>query len=493
MDNQFGFTGFITSDWTATHSTVPSALAGLDMEMPSGTYFSAPLVQAVQNGQVPLSQLRDMASRILTEMFRFGLFNKKASGSVNAVVTNPAHAAVAKRVAEESTVLLRNGGGMLPLSTDTVRSIAVIGPDGTTSPLTSGGGSAAVTPPYVVSPLQGITARAGSGVSVTSYSGTDPNQAAATATAAQVAVVFASNFERERTDLPNITLSGNQNQYIAAVAKANPNTIVVLNTGSAVTMPWINQVKGVLEAWYPGQEDGNAIAAILFGDVDPSGKLPVTFPQSLAQVPASTPAQWPGVDGKVLYSEGLDVGYRWYDAKQLVPLFPFGFGLSYTNFTFSHLTVSPAAVKNSSSLPALTSGGNLATVTAQVTNTGPVAGADVAQLYLGDPSSAGEPPRQLKGFQKVYLQPGQSATVHFTLDGQALSYWDTQANGWFLPDGTFHVYVGDSSALTNLPLGGDFTIVKPVGARYPSLAAPPEGGVEVGLHRDRTARRVGPS
>jgi beta-glucosidase len=213
-------------------------------------------------------------------------------------------------------------------------------------------------------------------------------------------------------------------------------------------MPWASQVPAIVEAWYPGEEDGNAVAGVLFGTVDPSGKLPVTFPASPAQTPVSSPSQFPGVNGQVQYSEGLDVGYRWYDATGTAPLFPFGYGLSYTRFSFSHLTVRGGA------------GRTPVTVSAQVTNTGTRAGAEVAQLYLGDPAAAGEPPRQLKGFQKVGLRPGQTATVRFTLTRHDLSYWSDSANRWVAPAGTFQVYLGDSSALASLPLRGSFTVTR---------------------------------
>jgi len=259
-------------------------------------------------------------------------------------------------------------------------------------------------------------------------------QAVAAAKKADVAVVFASNFETEGADLASIDLPASENQLISAVAAANPNTVVVLNTGSAVTMPWLSQVKGVIEAWYPGQDDGTEIAAVLFGDVNPSGKLPVTFPVSLAQVPASTPAQWPGVNGTVQYSEGILVGYRWYTTKRITPLFPFGAGLSYTSFAFSHLIVRRGL-------------DGAISVTADVTNTGKRAGADVAQLYVGDPASAGEPAEQLKGYQRVTLRPGQTESVHFTLDRSAFAWWDGQ---WTVTPGSYSLMVGDSSA--SLPL-----------------------------------------
>ena len=213
----------------------------------------------------------------------------------------------------------------------------------------------------------------------------------------------------------------------------------------------------MLEAWYPGQEDGTAIASVLFGDTDPSGHLTETFPTSLSAIPTASPSQFPGVDGQVHYSEGLDVGYRWYDAHHVTPLFPFGYGLSYTSFRFSHLTVTPEIVRQQrlwARRPPSGQGAPLVHVTAQITNTGSVTGSDVVQLYLGDPAAAGEPPRQLEGFRRVTLSPHQSRTVTFTITGHELSYFNTAANGWTLPDGRFSVYVGDSSALASLPLRG---------------------------------------
>jgi beta-glucosidase len=594
LKQQWKFPGFVTSDWGATHSTVPSALAGLDMQMPGGQgfgtdYYGQPLKHAVLAGRVPMTVLNGMVSRILTEMFRFDLFDHPPTGSLTAVVTTPAHAQAGREAAEAGTVLLKNAGGVLPVQPGRDKSIAVIGSDGGRYAMTSGGGSAAVIAPYIVTPEQGITARgAASGVRVsyaqgdvpvsgalqtvpaeafprgltaTYYnnttfsgapaatgtvpdvalawggkppaSGVNPSgwsakftgtvslpaagqyalslslsgtasvsingkpafttqtsfngvaratlqlpagrvrievdyadtipfpsdgvtlgwappqtpsllsQAVAAAKKADLAVVFASNFETEGADLTTIDLPASENRLISAVAAANPNTVVVLNTGSAVTMPWLNQVKGVIEAWYPGQDDGDEIAAVLFGDVNPSGKLPVTFPRSLAQVPASTAAQWPGVNGKVHYSEGVLVGYRWYTTRKITPLFPFGAGLSYTSFAFSGIRVRPAR------------DGHLV-VSADITNTGRRAGADVAQLYVGDPAQTGEPAEQLKGFQRVTLRPGQTRRVSFTLDRSAFAWWNERSGGWTVSPGTYALMVGDSSA--NLPLIAHVTV-----------------------------------
>jgi beta-glucosidase len=260
-----------------------------------------------------------------------------------------------------------------------------------------------------------------------------------------VAIVFASNnYGNEGSDQSTIDLPGNQNDLITQVAAANPRTIVVLHTNSATTMPWLNSVAGVFEGFYGGQGVGTAIARLLFGDANPSGKLPVTFPKSLADVPAHTAAQWPGNGSNaVQYSEGLKVGYRWYDAQNIAPLFPFGFGLSYTTFGFSGLTVGALS-------------GGQADVSATVTNTGTRAGTEVVQLYVGQPAANGEPPHQLKNFQRVTLNPGQAQTVHFTVTTRDLSVWDTTANAWRAPAGAYSILVGDSSR--NLPLTGTLTV-----------------------------------
>jgi beta-glucosidase len=464
LQDQWGYQGFIRSDGGANHSTVASVNAGLDQEKGSDYFDNGLLADAVADGQVSTAAVNQAVAKIFTPMFRMGLFNHPPTGSLSDTVTTPAHAAFSREVAEQGTVLLQNTGNVLPLSKDT--SVAVIGADGTTSPLTSGGGSAAVVPPYQVSPLTGIQSLAAPGAAITSYSGTDPAQAAAVAASAQVAVVFADSYEAEGTDLTSIDLPDDQDQYIEAVAAANPNTIVVLNTGGPVVMPWLSQVKAVLEAWYPGQEDGNAIASILYGQTDPSGHLTETFPTSLTEIPTASPAQWPGENGEVDYSEGIEVGYRWYDANDVTPLFPFGYGLSYTTFKFSRLSISPGA----------TTGLGQVKVSATVTNTGQRAGSDVAQLYVGDPASTGEPPRQLKGFQKVTLKPGQSARVHFTLTPQDLSYYDTSAGGgagaWAEAPGAYQVYVGDSSALASLPLSGGFEVTASTAGRGLTLDAP---------------------
>jgi beta-glucosidase len=225
-----------------------------------------------------------------------------------------------------------------------------------------------------------------------------------------------------------IALSGNQDQLVQAVAAANPRTVVVVKSGSAVLMPWVGSVPAILEAWYPGEEDGNAVAAVLFGDVNPSGKLPMTFPMSVSDLPANTPQQYPGVNGVANYSEGVLVGYRYFDANKIAPLFAFGHGLSYTTFSYGNLRIAGTSLE------------------LDVTNTGGVAGSEIVQLYVGLPGAdAPEPPLQLKGFRKITLQPGQTGHVSMTLDTRAFSYWDVKSHSWVPAAGPWRIMIGASS------------------------------------------------
>ena len=587
LDQQWGFPGFVTSDYDATHSTVGSADAGMDQEMPGPVYYGSALQAAVEDGQVSMATLDGMVSRILFELFRFNEFNNPPTGSTSATVTTAAHQDTSTTVAEDGTVLLKNSGGTLPLSAANGGSVAVIGPAASAQPDYTGGGSAYVTAPFQVTPLQGLQAAAGSGTTVSytqglptdtslsaipsadlspaysatdyggSYTGTltapetgtyvlafqnpgsytvtnlslngkiilanpgtppvstysvgvnlvagqtytltlngggpsanlswatpsdlapDISAAVTAAKAANTAVVVVSDdTESEAADRASLNLPSAQNELISAVAAANPHTVVVIDAGAPVVMPWLSQVSAVVDAWYPGESNGTALATCC--SARPTRPATCRSPSrwTCPRCPRPARAEFPGTGGQVQYSEGIDVGYRYYDANNETPLFPFGYGLSYTNFAFSHLQVTPQQVQNASSNPGPTScrcngqGSRQVTVSATVTNTGKVAGSEVAQLYLGDPAAAAEPPRQLKGFDKVTLQPGQSTTVRFTLTGHDLSYWDSAANGWVLPDGQYQVYVGDSSALADLPLHGGFTVTRTVGARYGTVSAP---------------------
>lgn len=448
LKTQLGFQGWVMSDWGATHSTVASANGGLDQEMPGAKYYGITLKAAVEDGQIGKTTLDDHVRRILATMFRFGLFDKPQFASWTANVRTPEHNVFAREAAEQGTVLLKNDGGILPLSQP--GSIAVIGAAGGAKPKISGGGSSGMVAPDIATPFRGIRKRAGTGVTVTYADGADIAQAAAIARRAKLAVVFANTNETEGKDRPNLELPGNQDQLIAAVANVNPNTIVVLDTGGPVLMPWIDHIRAVIEAWYPGEEDGNAIAAILFGDVNPSGKLPLTFPRTASEIPTSSQTQWPGKDGNSMYSERLNVGYRWYDADHRQPLFPFGYGLSYTTFQFSHLSLSPKSIDGS--------GHKRQEVHAdvEVTNTGKRAGAEVVQGYVEQPAENGEPPHQLCAFAKVTLQPGETKHLTLTLTKRSFSIYDPAIHAWRIPAGTYQVLVGDSSR--NLPLQADIAV-----------------------------------
>lgn len=441
LRKQMKFDGWVMSDWGATHSTVDSANNGLDQEMPDSKFFGEALKKAVEDGEVSKAVIDEHVRHILVPMFRQGLFDRAQPGNWDSKVRTAAHAAFSRKVAEEGTVLLKNAASLLPLKGD--ESVAVLGAAGSTKPKAEGGGSSGVVAPYVISPLDGIGKR--SKGKVTSADGSDLEKAASLAREAQVAVVFARTEETEGGDRPDLNLPDNQDALIEAVAAANKNTIVVLDTGGPVLMPWVNQVAGVIQAWYSGQEDGNAIAAILYGDVNPSAKLPLTFPRGAAAIPTASKEQWPGVDGKSHYTEKLEVGYRWYDATNNEPLFPFGFGLSYTTFRVSHLEVSPAKVAlRSSTDPAKVK------VTVRVTNTGKRAGAEVVQVYVAHPAADGEPPHQLRGFARVALKPGETKPVTIMLDARSFATFDTQAEQWQVSEGNFEILAGTSSR--DLPL-----------------------------------------
>jgi beta-glucosidase len=427
LEGAWHFDGVVGSDYQATHSAVASVNAGLDQSftlLDWGAYYRN-LPQLVRDGTVAAATVNQRVRRVLRMMFRIGLFDGNR-GPVTVDVA--AHGAVARRAAAEGTVLLRNRRDLLPLQPAAVHSIAVIGPYAATA-YTGGGGSSHVIPYYSVSPVQGIKARAGSAVQVTSDPGTDTAQAAAKARAADVAVVVVGDTSREGMDRPSMSLPGNQDALISAVTAANPNTVVVLETGAPVTMPWLSQVQTLIEAWYPGEEGGTALARVLFGDVDPSGRLPVTFPASAAQAPTMGAPRYPAGPNGYDYTEGRDVGYRGYDRLGLTPLFEFGYGLSYTSFAYTGLRITrtPTAVQ----------------VSFTVTNTGVRAGVAVPQLYLSFPAAVAEAPEQLKGFQRIALGAGKSTSVRMALPRSAFQYWAPA--GWTVPSGTFRVSVGKSS------------------------------------------------
>ena len=441
LKKEWGFDGFVLSDWGATHSTVPSALHGLDLEMPTGVYFGDELRKAVNAGEVSVADLDEKLVRRFAKEIEYGDFGPQPKAEP---IPAFEHGAVARKIAAQGMVLLKNDGEVLPLDSDKLRTVLLAGPYAV-RPETGGGGSSHVIPLYAITPYDGLSAALPLQIHLTVMDGSDIEAAAEAAKRSQVAIVMVGDQDSEGRD-QSLELPKAQNDLIEAVAKANPKTVVVVKSGSAILMPWLNSVAAVLEAWYPGEEDGNAVADVLFGKVNPSGKLPLTFPRSAEDTLASNPEQYPGVNGVAHYSEGLDVGYRAYAAHQIAPLFPFGFGLSYTQFSFDGLKVNQQP------------GSDNATVSFVVKNTGKAAGAEVAQLYLGFPEIAegNEPPLQLKGFEKVMLDPGESKTVELKLDAHAFSYWSEKAHAWQAAKGEFAVMVGDSSA--NTPLKGTVEI-----------------------------------
>jgi beta-glucosidase len=467
LKKQWGFQGFVVSDWGGTHSSAKAANAGLDMEQPGSDYFGAQLKKDVDSRTVSAARLDDMVHRILRSEFAAGLFDRSADRKSPDIFHG---LEVAQRVAEQGSVLLKNAGGQLPLSSS-VRSIAVIGSHADVGVL-SGAGSAQVDPPggnaappppgssptavfgdiiwHPSSPLRAIRAKAPH-AKVEYVSGVDPAAAAKLAKGSDVAIVFVNQPASEGADLASLSLPDNQDALVSAVAAANPHTVVVLETGGAVTMPWIGSVSAALEAWYPGIRGGEAIANILFGDVNPSARLPLSFPRSeqdlphpkLAEQPAAGEGDMvpfiPGTDLKVNsrkfdvdYDEGLKVGYKWYEAEKKPPLFSFGFGLSYTSYSYSELRVSTASV------------------TFSVRNTGSRAGAETAQVYVTLPAAAGEPFHRLVAWEKVALAPGETKAVTLPLDSHYLSIFNAARETWELLPGSYTIYAGGSSS--DLPM-----------------------------------------
>ncbi|MGC2721952.1 MAG: glycoside hydrolase family 3 C-terminal domain-containing protein [Candidatus Acidiferrales bacterium] len=458
LKKDWAFPGFVLSDWGGTHSTIKASAAGLDNEQPGERFFGDALKDAVTSGKVSQTEIDEHVRRILRSEFADGTIDYPMQRSV---IDVEGGLETSRKIAEASAVLLKNSKGLLPLERGKVKSIAVIGMNADTG-MISGGGSAQVDPPgrlptkwqehvwFPTSPLKAIEVKA-PGMQVKFDSGKDPAGAAALAKNSDVAIVFAYQWESEGMDLPSLALPDNQDALIQQVAAANPRTIVVLETGTAVTMPWIDKVDAVLEAWYAGSKGADAVANLLFGDVNPTAKLPMTFPLKDEDVPHPTlvkPA--PGGSGSrpsqvtgeikptfsVTYDEGLKVGYKWYDAENKPVLFPFGFGLSYTTYSYSGLKVTPGAAGT--------------TVTFSVKNTGKRAGVEIAEVYAALPASAEEPPKRLVGWSRVALGPGESKDVTVNVSREYLSIYDEASSGWKLVSGEYSFMVGGSSQ--NLPL-----------------------------------------
>ncbi|WP_349627427.1 glycoside hydrolase family 3 C-terminal domain-containing protein [Alloacidobacterium dinghuense] len=472
LKGEWGFKGLVLSDWGGTHSTEKASAAGLDNEEPMGDYFGPKLKEAVDAGRVPMSQIDDHAHRVLRSMFLSGIVDYPIEKSVVDVEHG---LEIAQHVEEQSIVLLKNDKGILPLNASKMKSIAIIGGHADVG-MISGGGSAQVDPPggnaimppgqgathwqdhiwFPTSPLKALTARLPS-VKLEFNAGKDLSSAAALAKSSDVAIVFAYQWTSEGMDLPSLSLPDNQNALIDAVAKANSRTIVVLETGTAVTMPWLGDVAGVVEAWYAGSRGHIALANVLTGEVNATGKLAMTFPKSEQDLPhPMIPPLTPEDEGQgtgavngqdhvgskysVSYDEGVKVGYKWYEAEHKQPLFPFGFGLSYTSYSYSDLKTDSGQK----------------TVSFKVKNSGKRAGTEIAEVYAELPDKADEPFKRLVGWQRVELGPAESKTVSVTIDPQMLSIFDEASNGWQLLKGKYRITAGASSEDT--PLKGTIEV-----------------------------------
>jgi beta-glucosidase len=464
LKKEWGFKGFVLSDWGGTHSTIAASAAGLDQEQPVADYFGPKLKEAVKAGKVPLSEIDDHARRVLYAEFLSGIVDDPPHYGV---VDARKGFEVAQRVEEESIVLLKNGHAILPIDSAQVRRIAIIGGHADLG-MISGGGSAQVDPPggsaispssdggtswqeqvwFPTSPLKALQAKLPK-TKIDYDPGSNLESAAALAKNSDLAIVFVYQWESEGMDLPSLALSGNQNALIEQVAAANPHTIVVIESGTAVTMPWIDKVEGVVEAWYAGSSGHKALAAVLTGKVNPSGKLPITFPKDDNDLPRVAIPSVPAKDWSlpvsrsealptnyaVNYNEGPEVGYKWFEAQHKQPLFAFGFGLSYTTYEYSGLTVDSAA----------------GTARFTVTNTGKYAGTEIAEVYAQLPKGAGESSyKRLAGWQRITLEPGQSQTVTVAIDTRMLKTYDEASKSWNFAPGDYAVFVGGSSENTPL-------------------------------------------
>lgn len=464
LKKEWGFDGAVISDWGAVHNTMEALQNGTDVEMGTdlgmlpnpkyGKFFMGDtVIQLVKSGAVQESVIDDKVRRILRIMYRSNLMGGKerAKGVYNA----PENHAVARKVAEEAIVLLKNDN-LLPLKKESVKSIAVIGANADWKH-SGAGGSSQVNAKYEVTPLAGLKAKAGDNVKITYAPGyviardskADAKRIAEAVKAAAAAdyVVYVGGwihgysdgwndnaYDAEAVDKPDMFLPFGQDELIKAVLKANPKTTIVLIGGSASDISaWEPAAKAIMQAWYPGMEGGNAIASVIFGEVNPSGKLPVTFPKTLSESPAHVLGEYPGANGTVVYKDDIYVGYRYFDTKKVEPRYPFGYGLSYTTFEVG----APAVEK---------SGTSGATVKVTVKNTGSVAGAEVVQLYVQDKEASVErPEKELKAFQKVFLQPGESKEVTLTLNERAFQFYDEGKKGWTLEPGEFTLLIGTSS------------------------------------------------
>jgi beta-glucosidase len=454
---EWGFKGLVMSDWGGTHSTVAAALNGLDVEMGTDEYFSGALATAVTTGKVPVSVIDEKVRRILRVIF---YCRETPPAPAHSVVVTAAHTKTAYDVASESIVLLKNSSKLLPLAADHVKKIAVIG-DNATHKHSSGGFGAGVKAQHEVTPLAGLQHKLGNSVSIRFARGYEPAfkkkdkgrgripdstpnekliaEAVEAARNADVAIVVAGtnhDVETEATDRPNLTLPFGQDELIRAVAAVNPKTIVVVAAGAPVDLRSINaSVSAVLFSWYNGSEGGTALADVLFGDVNPSGKLPLTFPATLDDSPAHALHTFPG-DSTANYAEGILVGYRWFDTKHITPTYCFGYGLSYTDFAYSAMTTDKQAYTQNEKIQ----------ISLKLKNTGPRPGDEVVQLYVRDMAPVvPKAEKELKAFRKIMVPAGSEVDVHMQVNASDIAYYDALQMKWVVAPGAYKLQAGSSS------------------------------------------------
>ena len=474
LKGEWGFDGAVISDWGGVHETDAAVKNGLDLEFGTWTdgltmgatngydaYFLAkPYRDGILSGKYGTEELDEKCRRVLRLIFRTAMNPDKPFGAIN----SEAHYAAARKIGAEGIVLLKNDNQVLPVAPG-VKRILVVG-ENAVKMMTVGGGSSSLKVQHEISPLDGIRARAGKDVEVVyargyvgdtggSYNGVSSGQdlsesrtpeqliAEAVELAGQSDLVIfigglnkSNNQDCEGTDRRSLDLPYDQDAVIEALAAANPNLVVSLVSGNAVAMPWVDKVPAILQTWYLGSEAGNALADVVFGDVNPSGKLPFTFPKQLTDSPAHQPGMTFPNRHKVTYEEGIFVGYRWFDEKDIEPLFAFGHGLSYTQFSYGEAKLDKSSMNENGTVR----------LTVKVTNTGDREGAEVVQLYIADKeSSLPRPEKELKDFQKVLLAPGQSKDVTFTIGADALKFYDPALPGWKAEKGEFEALVGSAS------------------------------------------------
>jgi beta-glucosidase len=431
--NEWGFRGFVVSDWKATDlmETAENAInAGLTLEMPMANLYKEKLLKQIfDENKFSLETLDGNIRRLLRVMFLVGLFDENSKfpqGSRNTVE----HQTISRKIAEEGIVLLKNKDNLLPLNINKIKKIAVLGPNADLQ-TSLGGGSSIVFPPYEITPIKGLIEKCDGKIDIIN----SPKDA-------DITILFVGlnheiNKDAEGTDKLKLEIPSEQVDLIKNSVKENPKTIIVLISGSPVSMiDWIEKVPSVIQAWYSGMEAGRAIANIIFGDINPSGKLPITFPKKLSDSPAhASKRTFPGND-KVYYDEGIFVGYRHFDAKKIEPLFPFGYGLSYTTFIYENLKINKSKV----------SGNEKIIVTVDIKNSGKREGAEVIQLYIQDvQSSIIRPPKELKAIKKISLKPGEKSTIKFELNREAFSFYDEKSKSWITENGEFNLMIGSSS------------------------------------------------